>query len=187
MIDAYHLFHVYSGAPTSACDSLLPVHASIPPLISNPLFQISLDNEVIGQSQIMQIEISGVINDLTMKGFIIQARDENGQKIGEFMVSPQENLIRAIDCGSPANTLTHSSTEPKRSVIVDWKAPSNYIGDIIFNSTIAQDYDKFWVGVMSTPVRVVRENQVLKNTISTTRVPLQPTYTFANKGKPDNG
>lgn len=43
------------------------------------------------------------------------------------------------------------------------------------SSTIAQDYDKFWVGETSEIVKVVERDQVLPNGISTTRRPIQAT------------
>lgn len=43
------------------------------------------------------------------------------------------------------------------------------------SSTIAQDYDKFWVGETSEIVKVVDRNEVLANGISTTRRPIQAT------------
>ncbi|KAG5675626.1 hypothetical protein PVAND_005515 [Polypedilum vanderplanki] len=175
------------GAPVSTCDSLMPIHGGgIPALRTSPLFQIVLQSDVIGQTQPLLIEINSGIADLAMKGFIIQARTLNGQQIGSFTSYPDE-FAKTIDCGNGiANTVTHANTKPKRSIGLAWKAPDNFIGDIIFNSTIAQDYDKFWVGVMSSPVRVVREIQTVQNTISTTRSPLQPTYIFTNSGIKNN-
>lgn len=45
----------------------------------------------------------------------------------------------------------------------------------MFSSTVAQDYDKFWVGETSEIVRIVERDQVLPNGISTTRRPIQAT------------
>lgn len=46
-----------------------------------------------------------------------------------------------------------------------------------YSATIAQEYAKFWVGVESTPVRVVQRGSIIApvSGISTTRRPILPT------------
>lgn len=47
---------------------------------------------------------------------------------------------------------------------------------IFFSSTIAQDYDKFWVGETSDVIKVVERDQAIPNNgISTTRLPIATT------------
>lgn len=45
------------------------------------------------------------------------------------------------------------------------------------SATIAQEYDKFWVGLESSPVQVVQRGSIIAPTtgISTTRRPVAPT------------
>jgi len=57
---------------------------------------------------------------------------------------------------------------------------------LLCSSTLAQDYDKFWVGVTSSPLKIVADDQVLKNSISTTRQPLKPTYSYTGKPNAEN-
>ncbi|XP_070501842.1 putative ferric-chelate reductase 1 homolog [Chironomus tepperi] len=175
------------GAPQSACSTLMPIHGNnIPALTSEPLFRISPQSDVLGQRQKMRVEINSVISDLTIKGFMIQARSlQDGSVIGEFS-PPQDRLTKTIDCGNVGNTATHSSTELKRNVVLEWNAPTDFIGDIVFNSTLAQDYDKFWVGVTSSPLRIVADDQEITNSISTTRQPLKPTYSYTTKPTAEN-
>lgn len=45
----------------------------------------------------------------------------------------------------------------------------------LHSGTIAQDYDKFWVGETSEVVKVVDRNQVPQSGISTTRRPIETT------------
>lgn len=122
-----------TGAPQSACYSLMPVHGnSIPALSSEPLFRISPQSNILGQHQKIRIEINSIINDLTLKGFMIQARSlQDGRILGEFS-PPQDRYTKIIDCGYEGNTATHSSTELKRNVILEWNAPIDYVGDIVF-------------------------------------------------------
>lgn len=176
-----------NGAPQSACYSLMPIHGnSIPALTSEPLFRISPQSNVLGQRQKMRVEINSLINDLTLKGFMIQARSlQDGRILGEFS-PPLDRYTRNIDCEVRGSTATHSSTELKRNVVLEWNAPADYVGDIVFNSTLAQDYDKFWVGVTSGPISLVADEQTVINSISTTRQPLQPTITYNGRPKAEN-
>lgn len=57
---------------------------------------------------------------------------------------------------------------------------------LLCSSTLAQDYDKFWVGVTSSPLKIVADDQELKNSISTTRQPLKPTYSYTGKPNAEN-
>lgn len=111
----------------------MPIHGNnIPALTSEPLFKISPQSNVLGQRQKMRVEINSVISDLTLKGFMIQARSSHdGSIIGEFS-PPQDRLAKVIACGNDGNTATHSSTELKRNVVLEWNAPSDFIGDIVF-------------------------------------------------------
>lgn len=46
-----------------------------------------------------------------------------------------------------------------------------------YSATVAQEYDKFWVGIESAPVQVVQRGSVIPpaSGISTTRRPFAPT------------
>lgn len=111
----------------------MPIHgADIPALSSEPLFKISTQTDILGQNQKMRVEIISVINSLTLKGFMIQARSlQDGRILGEFS-PPQDRLTKIIECGNIGSTATHSSTEQKRSVVLEWNSPTDFIGDIVF-------------------------------------------------------
>lgn len=175
LIYLQHTIGLPNGAPVSTCSTLLPVHSNILPEATQSLFQIVPQSNIIGQGQILRIEIPSSISLLAFKGFMIHARTPNGRIVGRF-ASSADGLVKLIDCGGGVqNTATHSNTAPKVDLGLDWQAPLDYLGDIIFNSTIAQDYDKFWVGETSEIVRVLEKDQVpvIPNGISTTRSPLQ--------------
>lgn len=63
-------------------------------------------------------------------------------------------------CGNPVCVIIYTQT---------------FIAKIIHSSTVAQDYDKFWVGETSEIVRIVERSQVPPNGISTTRRPIETT------------
>lgn len=120
-----------NGAPETACTTLLPVHSNILPEATQSLFRIEPQASVVGQGQILRIEIPSDIPSLSFKGFIIHAITPNGRVVGRF-ASSADGLVKLIDCGGSQNTATHANTSPKVDFGLDWQAPSDYIGDIMF-------------------------------------------------------
>ena len=120
-----------SGAPVSTCSTLMPVHSNILPEATQSLFRIEPQASVVGQGQILRIEIPSDIPSLSFKGFIIHAITPNGRVVGRF-ASSADGLVKLIDCDGTQNTATHANTSPKVDFGLDWQAPTDYIGDIIF-------------------------------------------------------
>lgn len=120
-----------NGAPVSTCFSLLPVHNNILPETTQSLFRIEPQASVVGQGQILRIQIPSDIPSLSFKGFIIHAITPSGRVVGRF-ASSADGLVKLIDCGGSQDTATHANTSPKVDFGLDWQAPTDYIGDIIF-------------------------------------------------------
>ena len=128
-------FQLSNGAPESVCDTLLPFHGGgIPPqpLASSP-FTIHPLSPVVGQGQIVRLEIESDIPNLAFKGFMIHARTVNApyRVLGRF-ASSADGSIKLINCQGTENTATHSNTNLKVEFGLDWQAPTDYIGDVIF-------------------------------------------------------
>lgn len=120
-----------NGAPVSTCSTLMPVHSNIPPEATQSLFQVVPAAIAVGQGQILRIEIPSEIPSLAFKGFIIHARTPNGRVVGRFAASA-DGLVKLINCDGAQNTATHANTSPKVDFGLDWQAPTDYLGDIIF-------------------------------------------------------
>lgn len=120
-----------NGAPTSSCNSLLPIHPGAQPESTQSLFRIEPQANVVGQGQVLRVEIPSDIPQLAIKGFMIHARTRDGRIVGRF-ASSTDGLTQLIDCGGPQDTATHSNTSPKTNFGLDWQAPSDYLGDIVF-------------------------------------------------------
>ena len=163
------------GAPTSVCSSMEPLHGGgIPPETTTSPYRVTPFATVIGQNQVLQLQIESNPPNIVFKGFMMQARNANPpyEVLGKFENTDED--IKLINCfQGRENTVTHSNTSPKKNLKLEWISPSNFTGEIVFNSTIAQDYDKFWVGLESTPVKIVPAGQVPAGGagISTTRQP----------------
>ncbi|XP_055318321.1 putative ferric-chelate reductase 1 homolog isoform X3 [Sitodiplosis mosellana] len=148
------------GAPDSVCHSLLPFHGGgILPSSSRPPYRIVPHNVAVNQGQILRVEIEPQIPELTFGGFMIHARNINPpyQVVGRF-APPADNQAKLINCGGFDNTATHTSPSPKSGISLQWQAPSDFLGDIVFNATVAQEYAKFWVGIESPVINVISRN-----------------------------
>lgn len=120
-----------NGAPVTTCGDLTPHHSNIQPEATQSLFQVIPQSTAVGQGQILRIEVPSSIPQLSFKGFIIHARTPNGRVVGRF-ASSADGLVKLIDCGGTQNTATHANTNPKVDFGLDWQAPTDYLGDIIF-------------------------------------------------------
>lgn len=123
-----------NGAPESVCDTMLPFHGDIPPQpLSSSLFSIHPITNTIGQGQILRVEVESTIPNLSFQGFMISARTVSPpfRIVGRF-ASSADGTIKLINCGGTENTATHSNTNLKAEFGLDWQAPTDYIGDVIF-------------------------------------------------------
>ncbi|XP_044263845.1 putative ferric-chelate reductase 1 homolog [Tribolium madens] len=138
------------GAPTKVCQTMKPFHGGgIPP-----------QQDISPYSIYMRRQNGGVlvtlISDLGIpfQGFMLQARTPNRELLGVFQ--PRGNESHTIDCAQSGDTLTHNDANNKAMIEVEWHPPQGYEGPVIFNSTFAQNYQTFWVGVESRPLQLSR-------------------------------
>lgn len=171
-----------NGAPESVCDSLLPFHGGgIEPLNTVAPFSIVPLQTVVEQGSVLRVEIQADPRELVFAGFMLHARTKTVPEyrvVGKF-ARAVDGSVKLINCNGEENTATHSNTNDKLDFGLDWQAPSDYVGEVYFIATVAQTYDKFWVGITSEPVRVVERGQggqFPNGGISSTRRPFyQPT------------
>lgn len=141
------------GAPTKVCHTMLPFHGGgiVRQQGPSPFSVTALrDNGDVLVTIKSSIEIP-------VQGFMLQGRIRDGELAGVF--EPTSNAVHTIDCQHPGDTVTHSNTQPKPAVEVRWKPPIGYVGPVIFNATIAQDYSTFWVGEESESLRISKRYQ----------------------------
>lgn len=120
-----------NGAPVSTCSTLMPVHSNILAETTQSIFQIIPQANSVGQGQILRIEIPSDIPQLAFKGFMIHAKTPNGRVVGRFAASA-DGLVKLINCDGQQNTATHANTSPKVDFGLDWQAPTDYLGDVLF-------------------------------------------------------
>ncbi|XP_043645680.1 putative ferric-chelate reductase 1 homolog isoform X3 [Drosophila teissieri] len=150
------------GAPETVCDTMLPFHSggSVLPQNSVSPFSVETSSSTLGQGQTLRVDLTGVPAGLSFGGYMIQARNRNPphQIIGQFGPA-RDGTIKLMNCeNSVNNSATHSNAGPKQQVILEWQSPVDFLGQVVFNATIAQSYNEFWVGVPSQPVQIVRRD-----------------------------
>ncbi|XP_016968221.1 putative ferric-chelate reductase 1 homolog isoform X2 [Drosophila biarmipes] len=150
------------GAPETVCDTMLPFHSggSILPQNSVSPFSVETSSSTLGQGQTLRVDLTGVPAGLTFGGYMIQARNRNPphQIVGQFGPA-RDGTIKLMNCeNSVNNSATHSNAGPKQQVLLEWQSPVDFLGQVVFNATIAQSYNEFWVGVPSQPVQIVRRD-----------------------------
>uniref|UniRef100_A0AAR5PZM2 DOMON domain-containing protein n=1 Tax=Dendroctonus ponderosae TaxID=77166 RepID=A0AAR5PZM2_DENPD len=92
---------------------------------------------------------------IPFQGFLMQGRTPDGQVLGQFD-SASINEGHPLDCHDPADSITHNSPSDKNSIEVQWAPPPGFEGPVVFNATVAQSYDTFWIGVESRPVEITK-------------------------------
>ncbi|XP_035740364.1 putative ferric-chelate reductase 1 homolog isoform X1 [Vespa mandarinia] len=164
-----------SGAPPKTCIDLTPRHSGGRLQSSYPPYQVL---PAAGQGRVRLI--LGSPQGLAYEGFLILAKDvESGELIGEFSNLPE--IAKFVECTPGVkNAVTHTSKEKKHNLEFDWIAPPHYEGTIIFNSTFAQDYATYWVGVESPKVTVLKRSidVLTSSTSSTTLRTTTPPYYY---------
>ncbi|KAL1497531.1 hypothetical protein ABEB36_008475 [Hypothenemus hampei] len=139
------------GAPPSVCQTLMPFHGGgirpqggLSPYTIVPRRQ---GNHIV-------VTMTSALG-IPFQGFLLQGRTPDRDIIGQFD-SSSVNEGHPLDCGTPSDSITHNSPNDKNSIDVVWSPPRGYEGPVIFNATIAQEYETFWVGLESDPVHVTK-------------------------------
>ncbi|XP_043278671.1 putative ferric-chelate reductase 1 homolog isoform X2 [Venturia canescens] len=165
-----------SGAPGSACSSLVPRHPGGSVQASYPPYQVLA---AAGQGRIRLT--LGSPQGLPYEGFILVARDtQTGEYVGEFANLPEG--AQYLEC-TPGlrNAVTHTDKQKKQNLEFEWEAPNEYEGTIIFNSTFLQDYETYWVGIESPRITVLRGSIEV---MSTTPLPGGNGFSVSNPATP---
>lgn len=116
-----------NGAPTLACDTLIPLHPGTTPQTSTPPFTI-FAGSATGRTFNIQI-----LSSIPFRGFLIQPRLLDSNPIvspGTFQFS---STSQTINChGGSSNTATHIDNSPRTNQTVLWNVPVGFTGHVRF-------------------------------------------------------
>ncbi|KAI9554353.1 hypothetical protein GHT06_019625 [Daphnia sinensis] len=149
----------HNGPPQSACASMTPGHGVGTQLSSSPFVTTTPKGEIALPGSSVQLELRPQNGDTTFRGYFVMAFDRNddSKPIGTFQ-QPMDGKL--IDCsGGMQNAVSHSNSNDKKSVTIEWIPPPNYSGQVVFKTTFVQNKVTFWVKTESKVVSVVTEAQ----------------------------
>jgi hypothetical protein len=116
-----------TGAPPSACENLIPRHGNHQPQTSAPPVRIVFSQDKIRPGQTIEVKVEGIESDYAFKGFVIQARNVETNKLVGTM-EPEDGNSHVLDCNG-STSVTQSNIELKNLVSVKWTAPAT-AGDV---------------------------------------------------------
>lgn len=124
-----------TGAPASqsVCDSMTPNHAGALPQESASPYQLVVSSNSIKSGEILTVEIQAN-DERSFKGFLLMARTNTENIVGEFMQDENELLpFNFRDCsGENHNAVTHSNNDLKNKISFKWRAPEISDGIVHF-------------------------------------------------------
>ncbi|XP_051878289.1 putative defense protein Hdd11-like [Pristis pectinata] len=109
-----------TGAPLSACESMMPKHAGVVPQSSAAPYIIKSEASVFETGKPVQVQIVGP----RYQGFLLQARkDGSSSPLGEWQNPPENTQL--LQCfGNPRSAVTCLNTSPRNnSITFVWVPP----------------------------------------------------------------
>ncbi|KAM4577046.1 putative defense protein 3 [Odontesthes bonariensis] len=139
-VDAYP-----NGAPTGACEDMLPRHAGVLPQPSPAPYTLLTNMGTFQPGKPITVTIIGP----EYRGVLLEARTEgNTNALGTWRLPPPDTKF--LQCSeSPYGAVTHANTNLKgNSTVYNWMPPSTS-SPVYFMATVAQQRTVFWVNVRS--------------------------------------
>ncbi|XP_014666431.1 PREDICTED: retinitis pigmentosa 1-like 1 protein [Priapulus caudatus] len=137
------------GAPVDRCDSMRPSHGGGEDLRPSPFAVLALNNTYYAGEEIY-VQFDGP----PYRGFMLQARNQTGHRVGTFAREQLPTGTQILQCERDTNNaVTHQNNRPKVGLKFTWRAPiTGGVGTINFYATIVRYYRQIWVKLMSEDV-----------------------------------
>lgn len=123
-----------TGAPEGICDSMYPQHGfQLFAQESQAPYKIVPQSDSVEQGKILKVDVIAEPGN-TFKGFMVRAEPVSlpNKIVGTFMTDVNEN-VKAMNCFQiNSGTITHSNSNEKEKITLEWKAPLDFTGDIMF-------------------------------------------------------
>ncbi|KAK5646270.1 hypothetical protein RI129_004734 [Pyrocoelia pectoralis] len=142
-----------TGAPKEACPDMKPQHPFDPQSANEFPYNVTVSKTNVNQGGKVLITISGW-KVKHFKGFLVQVRD-NKDAVGSFSIPPSYGLAQTLDCGSTNSAATHTSSDLKDTVELEWIAPFKYTGKLTLFTTVAKDGEVFWSKQKAIDIQVL--------------------------------
>ncbi|KAH9492770.1 hypothetical protein Btru_026278 [Bulinus truncatus] len=137
-----------NGAPSSACLTLFPQHDNALSQSAALPYDITLEPKQFQPSDTITVTIADPQGVSSLKGLVIAAFKKSHPLeniVGQFIQFPTDKL-QPLNCtsGTQKNVLTHRNSDNVWSIRLTWRAPDEYIGDVLFRVTLVKDFLTFW-------------------------------------------
>ncbi|KAM8952888.1 putative defense protein Hdd11-like [Pelodytes ibericus] len=136
-----------TGAPISACQTMMPVHQGVMPQNTTAPYIIKTSSSFYQSGKPITVQILGP----AYRGLLLESRTfRQTDLLGKWLQPP--NNTKILPC--PENlsgAITHSNTNLKdQSTSYTWMPPESHCpGVIFFIATVAESRDVYWLGVQS--------------------------------------
>ncbi|XP_012262985.2 putative defense protein 1 [Athalia rosae] len=142
-----------TGAPATVCGNLTPKHPAEPQTGPSP-YSISINKGAIKRGDEVKVTLEGITAQDKFKGFLVKA--ELGDKtVGRFEVDPTDPEVQTINCpNGQKNAATHRNPDEKSKISINWIAPEDLEGVVVFKATFVKDGLTFWVAQTSSALTV---------------------------------
>merc|ERR1712179_48844 len=138
----------FSGWPdvTLSCNSMTPGHVVLTGAQSTRApYQLLTKQNTDGT-------VAVAVRGNGFKGFLLQARDVDGNRVGVF--KPTAADARAIRCDYEGGAIQHNNGSIKTQVVSNWN-PGQFKGKMQFRLTVVKEYTKFWTNIRSEVLNLV--------------------------------
>ncbi|NP_001233023.1 uncharacterized protein LOC100166015 isoform X1 [Acyrthosiphon pisum] len=171
-----------SGAVTDemlkiACSDMTPRHPGYRPENTQGApcpYRLMVDPSTpVIPGNLVNITLTSVGVTMPFKGFMVQARDDDGRVIGTFLPEcrnvTQHHMISCSNGNEPYNSVVQSNNKYKITDTFTWIAPLSLKGSIRFKFTVVLNFKHFWTNEETDDIPVAKlspEEFNIKNSIN---------------------
>ncbi|XP_077338519.1 putative defense protein 3 [Lithobates pipiens] len=136
-----------TGAPISACETMMPGHVGISPQPKPAPYIIKTNSSSFKSGRPVQVQIVGP----AYRGILLETRTfAQTTLFGKWLQPPNNTKILACP-KNPVGAITHANTNLKdQTTTYLWMPPDSGSPPVLFFiATVAEAYDKYWLGIQS--------------------------------------
>ncbi|XP_023155754.2 putative ferric-chelate reductase 1 [Amphiprion ocellaris] len=147
-----------SGVVLDSCEDMKPRHSGLSPQTGPPPFTVTTEHSSYRPGEEVRVQLQAPAST-PFTGFLLQAREVGGRSpVGSYAMAA--GPIQLLTCGqTPNSAVSHTSESAKTYIQVKWRSEAS--GDmkaIQFRASFVQNYNTFWVDVMSPALTLTNDS-----------------------------